>query len=54
MEDVCVLATKDWDKVAEFLFAGSFSTKQENLAVNTSQADTMHVVNRIRKQDVLF
>ena len=22
LEDVCVLATKDWDKVAEFLFAG--------------------------------
>lgn len=42
LEDVCVLATKDWDKVAEFLFAGERKAEVRRI---TKETDIYVAVN---------
>ena len=42
LEDVCVLATKDWDKVAEFLFAGE---RKAEVRRTTKETDIYVAVN---------
>ena len=42
LEDVCVLATKDWDRVAEFLFAGE---RKAEVRRTTKETDICVAVN---------
>lgn len=42
LEDICVLATKDWDKVAEFLFAGE---RKAEVRRTTKETDIYVAVN---------
>ena len=42
LEDVCVLATKDWDRVAEFLFAGE---RKAEVRRTTKETDIYVAVN---------